>query len=480
MPKPDLTGYIPDNSEKYISNRTNKKGVDLDFMSNRVRFDSEAKNIYLIVDDRIAYDYEQAEAESGVHPGPDELYYEKDTDGLYKTLKDLEKRFDIDFYNTPFVENQREESFAENAGKNAGKNYPYYANALSGARVTFPLGQGILDFIYFDIKKNLSALEFHTLIFNRSNVTEALGGKVRETVSVKNKDEYYDYCDQAMRDTMGASDFFYSSLYTAAFPPCFTDPNKKTYTFYLHYLAVLRKEFLEKIEFCFDKDYYPEVLGSYTPVQRYALYCEIKDIPADYSSTSEYRLNRYAPPEVMMKYFSGSLAAPESEQLKEFRKKYSLDENYRVNPSPQKLSIVTEVRSLYDMLSYEFFKMLESDMTVKKCRNCGRYFVVRGNYNAEYCDRPVEGSVRTCRAVGAEKIYKEKISSEDAWRLYKKYYKRYFARIRAGTIKDRDFRCWNGTASCKRDDCLEGMITTEEFENWLEGSFSNRVRKDKK
>ena len=40
----------------------------------------------------------------------------------------------------------------------------------------------MLDFIYFDIKKNLSALEFHTLIFNRSNVTEALGGKARETV----------------------------------------------------------------------------------------------------------------------------------------------------------------------------------------------------------------------------------------------------------------------------------------------------------
>ena len=480
MPKLDLTGYIPDNSEKYISNRTNKKGVILDFMSNRVRFDAASKALHLYVDERIAYDYELEESESGVHPGQEGLYYENDTDGLYNSLKDLEKRFNIDFYNTPFVENQREEAFAANAGKNAGKNYPYYANALSGARVTLPLGQGILDFIYFDIKKNLYALEFNTLVFNRSNVTEALGGKVRETVSVKNKDEYYDYYDQAMRDTMNASDFFYSSLYTAAFPPCFTDPNKKTYTFYLHYLAVLRKEFLEKIEFCFDKAYYPEVLGSYTPVQRYALYCEIKDIPAYYSSTSEYRLNRYAPPEVMMKYFSGSLAAPESEQLIEFRKKYSLDENYRVNPSPKKLSIVTEVRSLYDMLCYEFFKMLESDITVKKCRNCGKYFVVRGNYNAEYCDRPVEGSVRTCQAVGAEKAYKEKISTEDAWRLYKKYYKRYFARIRAGTIKEKDFRRWNAEAAYKRDDCLSGTMSSEEYEAWLEGSFKNRVKKDKK
>ena len=182
MPKLDFTGYIPDNSEKYLSNRTNKKGVILDFMSNRVRFDAASKTIVLFVDERIAYDYELEESESGVHPGQEGLYYENDTDGLYNSLKDLEKRFNIDFYNTPFVENQREEAFAANAGKNAGKNYPYYANALSGARITLPLGQGMLDFIYFDIKKNLSALEFHTLIFNRSNVTEALGGKARETV----------------------------------------------------------------------------------------------------------------------------------------------------------------------------------------------------------------------------------------------------------------------------------------------------------
>ena len=232
MPKLDLTGYIPDNSEKYISNRTNKRGVILDFMSNRVRLDAASKNIHLYVDERIAYDYELEESESGVHPGQDDLYYENDFEDLYKTLKDLEKRFNIDFYNTPFQENLREKAFTDdNSDKNAGKNYPYYANALSGAIITLPLGQGMLDFLYFDIKKNLSALEFNTLIFNRSNVTEALGGKVRETVSVKNKDEYYDYYDQASRDTMNASDFFYSSLYTAAFPPCFTDPNKKTYAF---------------------------------------------------------------------------------------------------------------------------------------------------------------------------------------------------------------------------------------------------------
>ena len=92
MPKLDLTGYIPDNSEKYISNRTNKKGVILDFMSNKVRFDAALKTIYLVVDERIAYDYEQAEAESGVHPGPDDLLYENDTDEQYHTADDADER----------------------------------------------------------------------------------------------------------------------------------------------------------------------------------------------------------------------------------------------------------------------------------------------------------------------------------------------------------------------------------------------------
>lgn len=45
--------------------------------------------------------YELEESEYGVHPAPDDLNYEKDTDGVFITLKDLEKRFNIDFYN-PF------------------------------------------------------------------------------------------------------------------------------------------------------------------------------------------------------------------------------------------------------------------------------------------------------------------------------------------------------------------------------------------
>ena len=177
------------------------------------------------------------------------------TEFIYIELKQLTKRFDITFYDTPFHENMREEAFADNADKNAGKNFPYYSNSLSGAKVTFSLGQDMLDFLYFDIKKNLSALTFISL-FHSDEAIQKLGGKVKESVSVKNRGEFEEIMTTAIERTMDAHAFFYTSLYTAAFPPCFLDFNEKNTAFYLKYLSVLRKEFLEKIEFCFDRDYY--------------------------------------------------------------------------------------------------------------------------------------------------------------------------------------------------------------------------------
>ena len=58
--------------------------------------------------------------------------------------------------------------------------------------------------------------------------------------------------------------------------------------------------------------------------------------------------------------------------------------------------------------------------------------------------------------------------------VFRKYYKRYYARKTAGTIKPDKFRLWNYQACEKRDMCQNGEITLDEFEEWLEGSFKNR------
>ena len=69
------------------------------------------------------------------------------------------------------------------------------------------------------------------------------------------------------------SEIFYSSLYTASFPPQFVNCTEKALEYYRRYLLTLQSEFLELIEFCLDKNYRPGVLGRLYPSERYSLWC---------------------------------------------------------------------------------------------------------------------------------------------------------------------------------------------------------------
>jgi hypothetical protein len=52
--------------------------------------------------------------------------------------------------------------------------------------------------------------------------------------------------------------------------------------------------------------------------------------------------------------------------------------------------------------------MLELDMQIKRCKNCGRYFILKGNYQTEYCDRIPEGETQNCQSIGALAKYAQR------------------------------------------------------------------------
>ena len=102
----------------------------------------------------------------------------------------------------------------------------------------------------------------------------------------------------------------------------------------------------------------------------------------------------------------------------------------------------------------------------------------KGNYDTNYCDRIAEGETRNCQDLAAQENYKKKMADNAAIPLYQKYYKRYAARVRVRQIKEPDFKKWKYQAMTKRDECSDGKITLAEFEEWLEGSFPNRKKKE--
>ena len=97
-----------------------------------------------------------------------------------------------------------------------------------------------------------------------------------------------------------------------------------------------------------------------------------------------------------------------------------------------------------------------------------------------YCDRIPAGEHRTCQQLAAQKAYQKKLRNnggENALNIYQKYYKRYFARVKAGSLREKKFRQWQYEAVRKRDACLNGATPLSEFKDWLEESMPNRAKK---
>ncbi len=146
-------------------------------------------------------------------------------------------------------------------------------NYFSGTKVTVPLGEGLLNFCYADFSVAFERCMPSYLRFiddpasapdlNRKNFSGSREAVIRAF-------ELY----EQMFPTL--SKVFYSSLYTAIFPPLFMKKTERAVEFYREYLRLLQEEFLELIAFCFDRDFRPGVLGSLYPSERYSLWCKIR------------------------------------------------------------------------------------------------------------------------------------------------------------------------------------------------------------
>lgn len=56
---------------------------------------------------------------------------------------------------------------------------------------------------------------------------------------------------------------------------------------------------------------------------------------------------------------------------------------------PGRCSPVLYSSSIRDMIDYSLRSCVERNITVQRCKNCGRWFPQTGRVSAEYCERPV-------------------------------------------------------------------------------------------
>jgi len=128
--------------------------------------------------------------------------------------------------------------------------------------------------------------------------------------------------------------------------------------------------------------------------------------------------------------------------------------------------------SLRDFLYVELGKAIAHGNAPRQCRLCGRWFLHEQGDRAMYCERIAPGEEsRTCREAGARAVFEKKIQEEDAWKLYKRAYKKYYARVMKGSMSREDFNAWVEFAAAQRDTTLlrlEGAKGKEEQSRLIE------------
>ena len=504
--KKDYSEYQLSEYDRYQILRSNRKTVMLDYFVNTVRFFPEARSFIIRVDRGNEYhmmqDYldeynEDEQKRRGVKFKPISEEEEQET-RKHREAAEIENqnlrsamqqkyKVDLDSY---LADRERYHS------NDPSRTVEPLINIFSGSQIELSYGEGILDFVYADFLTPLKpALEMYQMFaaFREEYQKKKAGTDAPVQKTTK---KVYNRTQEIVEDFFAYASSFntvketaYASLYSAICPPKFAESFdlQKELIWYGEYLMALQKEYLELIEFCFDENFYPDALGTLYPSERFAIYRYYHNLPsrASRKETVTFSSRLMGGPEMPYGMSAQALVQRFRNRPEPTADHAALAEKLGISVEtligaitvPHFLNVQYQFGAVANILELEFTKMLEANVRFRKCKRCGKYFIMKGNYDTNYCDRVAEGETRNCQELAAAENYKARIADNQAIPIYNKYYKRYAARVRVKQIKEDAFKKWKYQAIALRDDCADGKITVEEYIQWMEDSFPNRKPK---
>ncbi len=147
-----------------------------------------------------------------------------------------------------------------------------------------------------------------------------------------------------------------------------------------------------------------------------------------------------------------------------------------VNPDVANITEYVLLKDFTDFLYFEFTELIKRGLRARKCKNCGKYFVLRTKHETMYCDRK-NADGKTCKAIGNKKAYLEKLQNDELLHKYERMYKAAHAkRERLSESEtgfdrfpnfDKSYSDWSNNAKKMRADYIDGSISRDDFEKWL-------------
>ena len=126
--------------------------------------------------------------------------------------------------------------------------------------------------------------------------------------------------------------------------------------------------------------------------------------------------------------------------------------------------------TVYDLIDYFLRECVQREQRMRVCKNCGLYFAVKGRGTAEYCDITTDAKGRVCKEIGAFVHWSQSKEDGEIFKVYRREYKKRFAWTKTGKITPATLYAWGERAREKKEECEEGKITLEEYQEWLHDS----------
>ena len=198
-----------------------------------------------------------------------------------------------------------------------------------------------------------------------------------------------------------------------------------------------------------------EELKEYTPNQRFAVYLiKHKGQAYTYNKNDNIIQDSYSNKNLELSHFS------DRQLLDSFKNNTML------------VSMIDTHQS--DDLSAICYAVLEelvktTNNPIKKCQNCGMYFIPNSRLDEIYCDYPkLDG--KTCRDKGAFQAYNERLKQNKALAEYRRLYQ--LKSMAVGRNKDnkqmkKDFDKWKKDAKDRVNKLKHGLLTEAEVYEWL-------------
>ena len=125
-----------------------------------------------------------------------------------------------------------------------------------------------------------------------------------------------------------------------------------------------------------------------------------------------------------------------------------------------------EPADIYSACCLGMYLLIANGMHIRRCKNCGHYFVPLNRSDEQYCYR-VQANGKMCR----ELDYESKINADELLTIYRTAYKTHNARKRRNlnnrTNAEQEFREWVTFAKRLLERAKAGELSVDEFQDLI-------------